>query len=105
MIDFAPDVEGPMHRVMALVYGVILEGIFELTLDSGEKKILREGDIIVQRAAAHKWKNITGNGTMPGRMLYMLLDIEDYFLNGNKVEGYMGALAKEHENEGRVPGK
>ncbi|CAH0046850.1 unnamed protein product [Clonostachys solani] len=105
MIDFAPDVEGPMHRVMALVYGVILEGIFELTLDSGEKKILREGDIIVQRAAAHKWKNITGNGTMPGRMLYMLLDIEDYYFNENKVEGYMGALAKEHENEGRVPSK
>ncbi|CAG9949541.1 unnamed protein product [Clonostachys rosea f. rosea IK726] len=38
---------------------------FELTLDSGESRIMRPGDVSIQRATSHKWKNITGNGTMP----------------------------------------
>ncbi|KAL1638046.1 hypothetical protein SLS58_009067 [Diplodia intermedia] len=97
MIDFAPDVESPMHRAMSIDYGVVLEGVFELTLDSGESKIMRQGDVSVQRATAHKWKNVTGAGTAPGRMLWILLDVKDLFVGGEKVEGYLGDLAKEYE--------
>ncbi|TRX91637.1 hypothetical protein FHL15_007419 [Xylaria flabelliformis] len=74
MIDFGPGVESPLHRAISVDYGIVLEGEFELTLDSGETRIMRQGDISVQRATAHKWKNITGNGSMPGRMVYILLD-------------------------------
>jgi len=72
-----------------------------MTLDSGEERIMRQGDVSVQRCTAHKWHNITGNGTMPGRMLYVLLDCHPVVVNGKVMEGYLGTLAKEYE--GREP--
>ena len=96
MVDYAPGVESPLHRAMSLDYGVVLEGVFELQLDSGETKIMREGDVSIQRATSHKWKNLTGNGTLPGRMMYVLLDVKELYHNGSKVEGYMGSLAKDY---------
>lgn len=45
LIDFAPGVESPFHRAMSIDYGVVIEGTFELSLDSGEKKIMHPGDI------------------------------------------------------------
>jgi quercetin dioxygenase-like cupin family protein len=44
LIDFAPGMESPDHRAMSLDYGVVIEGKFELSLDSGEKKIMLPGD-------------------------------------------------------------
>ena len=40
MIDFGPGLESPMHRAMSIDYGVVLEGEFELTLDSGDRRIM-----------------------------------------------------------------
>ncbi|KAI1074587.1 hypothetical protein F5B20DRAFT_586200 [Whalleya microplaca] len=96
MVDFGPGLESPLHRALSIDYGVVLEGVFELELDSGEKRVMRRGDVSVQRAAAHKWRNITGNGTLPGRMLYVLLDCNDVVVNGVKLEGFLGELEKEY---------
>ncbi|KAK7228258.1 hypothetical protein V2G26_000428 [Clonostachys chloroleuca] len=73
--------------------------VFELTLDSGESRIMRPGDVSIQRATSHKWKNVTGNGTMPGRMLWVLLPCNDIVVDGKKVEGFLGHLAKEYERD------
>ncbi|KAI6086396.1 hypothetical protein F4821DRAFT_238632 [Hypoxylon rubiginosum] len=100
MIDFGPGVESPFHRAMTIDYGVVIEGIFELTLDSGEKRIMRQGDVCIQRATAHKWRNINGNGTLPGRMLWVLLDSKELNVEGKKVEGYLGDLQKEYAGRG-----
>ncbi|CCT74949.1 related to Cupin domain protein [Fusarium fujikuroi] len=100
MIDFGPGVESPFHRSLTIDYGIVIEGVFELTLDSGEMRIMRQGDVCVQRATAHKWKNITGNETMPGRMMWILLDAEELSVGGNKVEGYLGTLEKEYQGRG-----
>lgn len=89
-----------MHRAISIDYGIVVDGVFELILDSGEKRVMRQGDVSIQRATAHKWKNITGNGTMPGRMMWILLDCHDYYVDGKKVEGYLGDLAKEYVNQG-----
>ncbi|KAL4919358.1 hypothetical protein BDW62DRAFT_44499 [Aspergillus aurantiobrunneus] len=40
MIDFAPGVKSPLHRALSIDYGVVVEGKFELTLDSGEKRVM-----------------------------------------------------------------
>ncbi|KAL2810945.1 hypothetical protein BJX63DRAFT_444386 [Aspergillus granulosus] len=96
MIDFGPDVQSPLHRAISVDYGVVLEGEFKLILDSGEERIMRQGDFCVQRATAHKWHNITGNGTMPGRMLWILMDCEDVVVQGQEVGGDLGDLAKEY---------
>lgn len=84
---------------MSIDYGIVLEGEFELILDSGESRIMRRGDISVQRATAHRWRNITAGGNEPGRMLYVLLDCKDVFMpgSGEKVEGFLGELEKEYE--------
>ncbi|RYP44390.1 hypothetical protein DL768_009156 [Monosporascus sp. mg162] len=50
LIDFAAGLDSPMHRAMSLDYGVVIEGEFEITLDSGESRIMRPGDVFVQRA-------------------------------------------------------
>lgn len=92
MIDFAPNVESPLHRAVSLDYGIVVEGVFKLVLDSGEEKIVRQGDVIVNRATAHKWHNITGNGTLPGRMMWILLDVHPVVVNGKVMEGYLGTL-------------
>lgn len=97
LIDFAPGLESPIHRAMSIDYGIVLNGEFELTLDSGESRIMKQGDVSVQRATAHKWKNITGGGAEPGRMLYVLLDCKDVVVNGKKLEGFLGDLEKEYE--------
>ncbi|CAH0054702.1 unnamed protein product [Clonostachys solani] len=97
MIDFGPGIESPLHRAISVDYGVVIEGVFELTLDSGESRIMRPGDVSIQRATSHKWKNITGNGTMPGRMLWVLLPCNDVVVGGKKMEGFLGHLAKEYE--------
>ncbi|CAG8904538.1 unnamed protein product [Penicillium egyptiacum] len=97
MIDFGPGVESPMHRAMSIDYGIVLEGEFELTLDSGETRIMKRGDVSVQRATAHKWKNITAGETEAGRMLYVLLDCKEVLVQGKKIEGFLGELEKEYE--------
>lgn len=97
MIDFGPGIESPMHRAISVDYGVVIEGVFELTLDSGETRIMRPGDVSIQRGTSHKWKNLSGNGTMPGRVLWVLLGCTDIVVQGKKIEGFLGALEKEYE--------
>ena len=70
-VDMMPGAISPMHRTVSLDYGVVLEGEVELVLDSGEAKLMRRGDIAVQRATNHAWKNVTPNGGW-ARMLYVL---------------------------------
>jgi hypothetical protein len=57
MADFAPGSTALMHRTQSIDYGVVIEGTIELLLDSGESKPLRRGDVVVQRATMHGWKN------------------------------------------------
>lgn len=99
MIDFAPNELTPMHRAISLDYGVVLEGVFELILESGEKRIMRKGDISIQRATAHQWRNLSGGGTLPGRMMWVLLGVKDVIVNGKKLEGFLGPLAPYYEGK------
>lgn len=99
MIDFAPNEISPMHRALTIDYGVVLDGVFELILESGERKILNQGDVCIQRATGHQWKNLTGGGTLPGRMLWFLVGVKDVYANGKKLEEYMGPLGVYYEGK------
>lgn len=61
IISMAPRAESGMHRTMTLDTIVVVEGEVEVTLDSGEMRILKSGDSLVQRATMHKWMNVTPN--------------------------------------------
>lgn len=85
IVDFAPYIRCAMHRTVSLDYGVVLEGEVELILDSGETRIMKRGDVAVQRGTNHAWKNVTpdteGQGSW-ARMLYFLSPAEPLELEG-----------------------
>ena len=92
MVDFAPGAASPLHRIVALIYSTVLEGEFELTLDSGEKTILRQGDVTILRGAAQSLRNITGNFTLPGRVMLVVIGAKELSLDGQKMDGYLSWL-------------
>lgn len=57
----APGAATPMHRTMTTDTVVVIEGVVELRLDSGETRTLRDGDSLVQRATMHQYVNVTPN--------------------------------------------
>lgn len=83
IVDFPPASESPMHRTVSLDYGVVLEGEIELILDSGENRVMKRGDVAVQRATNHAWKNITPKGW--ARMLYVLTPAKPIEVQGAGV--------------------
>ena len=83
-LDFAPNTEqedGFWHRTQTVDYLVVLEGELELGLDGGETRVLKKGDLVVQRACMHKWKNLSS--TEGARCLVVSLGLE------GAVEGAM----------------
>ena len=83
-VDMAPNALSPMHRTVSLDYGVIIEGTVELVLDSGETRVLNRGDVCVQRATAHAWRNVTP-GDEWARMMFVLVTSEEPEVNGKKL--------------------
>lgn len=74
-VDMAPNTLSPMHITVSVDYGIVLEGEVELVLDSGETRVMRRGDICVQRATNHAWRNVTKNDGW-ARMVYVLVTAE-----------------------------
>ena len=63
-LTFPPNPEqedGFWHRTQTVDYIVILEGELELSLSGGdgEKRVVKKGEVVVQRAAMHRWKNLS----------------------------------------------
>lgn len=56
-VDFPPGYTSPIHRTLSLDFGVVLEGEIELLLDSGETRLLKRGDVAVQRGTNHAWED------------------------------------------------
>ena len=50
---------GFMHRTQSLDYLFMHEGELELELDSGEKRIVKAGEVVIQREAWHRWTNLS----------------------------------------------
>ncbi|CRL18875.1 Cupin, RmlC-type [Penicillium camemberti] len=84
MVDMNPGSISPMHRTVSLDYGVVLEGEVELILDSGARRLLKRGDIAVQRGTNHAWKN--PSATAWARMLYVLQEAKPLEINGKPLE-------------------
>jgi quercetin dioxygenase-like cupin family protein len=56
-VDIPPDTACTMHRTVSLDYGCVLEGEVECLLDSGEKRLMKRGDVAIQRGTMHQWIN------------------------------------------------
>lgn len=77
-----------MHRTSTLDYGVVVDGVTELVLDSGESKMLRKGDVFVQRGTAHSWKNLTSENDNHGvlRVFFVFQPIDKIFWENGEIE-------------------
>ena len=89
-VDIPPETTSPMHRTVSLDYGVVLEGEVELILDSGETRLLRRGDICIQRATMHAWRNTSQ--TEWARMLYMLQPVQPLQAAGQELKEDYGGM-------------
>ncbi|KAL4876675.1 hypothetical protein BJY04DRAFT_222851 [Aspergillus karnatakaensis] len=83
IVDMRPGAISPMHRTVSLDYGVVLEGVVELVLDSGETRVMNRGDVAVQRGTMHAWRNTSD--TEWARMLYVLLPAEGVNAGGREL--------------------
>ena len=91
IVDMDPGSTSPMHRTISLDYGVVLEGEVELILNSGATRLLRRGDMVIQRGTNHAWRN--ASSTKWARMLYVLQEAQPLHFNGKTLkEDYGGGM-------------
>ena len=76
MVDLGPAEQSPMHRTQSLDYGVVLDGECELVLEDwdGPVRLMKVGDVSVQRGTMHAWRNPSKDKWV--RMLYILVPAE-----------------------------
>ncbi|KAI0018001.1 hypothetical protein F4780DRAFT_563317 [Xylariomycetidae sp. FL0641] len=82
MVDFGPGYECMMHRTQSLDFGIVIEGEIEMLLDDGSVTRLGRGDIAVQRATMHAWRN--ASSTSWARMVFVLQDTKPLVINGKR---------------------
>ena len=89
-VDMPPGATSPMHRTISLDYGVVLEGEVELVLDSGETRVMKRGDVSVQRATMHAWRNCSQTEWV--RMLYILQPVQPLEVAGEPLKEDYGGM-------------
>ncbi|KAM5353722.1 hypothetical protein ACJ41O_000372 [Fusarium nematophilum] len=88
-VDYSPRSSSPMHRTVSCDYAVVLAGEMACLLDSGESRVLRPGDVLIQRGTMHQWIN---NGEGWARMLYVLIDAVPVDVNGEMLGEDLGGM-------------
>ena len=89
-VDFPPAYMSPMHRTPSCDFGIVVEGEVELVLDSGETRLMKRGDVAVQRGTNHAWRNTSGNEW--ARMVYVLQSAEKVIVKGKALEEDEGGI-------------
>lgn len=79
-----------MHRTVSIDYGIVLVGEVELILDSGETKLLKTGDVCIQRGTNHAWRN--SSKTTWARMMYVLQPSVPIEINGKSLDEDLGHM-------------
>lgn len=85
VVDFKPGACSPMHRSNSIDYGIVLEGELSLELDSGEVKVIRKGDIVIQRGTNHRW---IAHPELWSRMAFILIEAPPVVIGGKPLEEY-----------------
>lgn len=88
VVDFAPGFDCMMHRTQSLDYGIVLEGTIDLVLDSGEVQTMHRGDVAVQRATMHAWRN--NSKSQWARMIFVLQDCQSVVLGDSLLKEDLG---------------
>ena len=46
VVDFPPNYTSAMHRMISVNYNFVIEGEIEIILDSGETRLMKQGDVL-----------------------------------------------------------
>lgn len=57
VIDMPPGSKSPVHRTVSLDIVIHVHGEVKLTMSNGDARLLKPGDITVQRSTLHEWSN------------------------------------------------
>ena len=90
-VDIPPEMRCTMHRTVSLDYGCVLEGEVECLLDSGEKRLMKRGDVAIQRGTMHQW--INHSKTEWTRMLFVLQESKPLKLAGTTFGEELAGMA------------
>lgn len=88
MVDFGPLYECMMHRTQSLDFGVVVEGEVDMLLDDGSSTRVRRGDVAVQRATMHAWRN--PSSTEWARVVFVLQDTQPLVVGGQRFGEDLG---------------
>ncbi|MFY8094473.1 MAG: cupin domain-containing protein [Niveispirillum sp.] len=80
IVDMLPGRASPLHRSWSIDYGIILSGDLELELDGGSVTALSAGDIVVQRATNHLWRNPSADRVC--RIAFILIEATPVMAGG-----------------------
>ncbi|KAM7199184.1 cupin 2, conserved barrel [Rhypophila sp. PSN 637] len=87
--DMAPGVSSPLHRTTSVDYLVVLYGEMELTLDSGQTRRIKAGEVVIQRGTMHSWKNVSEGWA---RMLAVTIPVGELIVGGEKKGEELGGI-------------
>ena len=96
IVDTAPSSSSTspfMHRTKSLDYGIVISGTIELILDSGETRLMKAGDVAIQRATKHAWKNHSTEEWV--RMIFVQLECEAVVVDGKELGDDFGEVGEE----------
>jgi quercetin dioxygenase-like cupin family protein len=87
IVDFLPGAPLMMHRTVSVDFGVLVSGELELVLDSGETRVMKPGDTVVQRGTNHAWRNT--HPTESARALFVMAPSVPLVINGEELHEHM----------------
>lgn len=85
ILDLPPGYNSAAHRTISVNFNVVLQGQLELTLNSGEQRLLGPGDSAIQRGVDHSWRNVSS--TEWARMAAAVIPAEPLQFGGVSMEG------------------
>src|SRR5262245_11572864 len=59
------------HKTNTIDYAIVLEGEIWALMEEGEDKLMKAGDVLIQRGTVHGWSNRTDK---PARVAFILID-------------------------------
>jgi quercetin dioxygenase-like cupin family protein len=90
--DIAPGNTEVFHQTLTIDFVICVQGRLELKLDSGESRIMESGDVVVQRATMHSWKN--PSKTEWCRLVSVMTPAKEFMVGYNKIETDLGLYKK-----------
>ena len=59
LVEYGPGVAARNHRTESVDYAIVMSGEIYAIMDKGEK-LLKAGDVLIQRGTSHAWSNRSG---------------------------------------------